>query len=292
MASRMPRSISPMYGHRVCAEWSLSASSRMLLLDDSLMWDMIPLFSWTPARPSLLLMQVARRSRDTFSFLYLPDRTMTSRPSRRVGGVELGALGPLCGGGGCGPVGAQGALFGTSFLRACLALLLVTVAQLGVTGAVCGEDISSSSLVSSTPGWGATYFLGPCAAARGTLVVEVVVVVVVGMTGEAAGALLGCTGGARVGAGAGWAGAEVLGSLPVLSTPFPLSALVNLTGLGLGGRGIMGLGRAGAGALGVLRILSLSSLFCSLRFRSCFSRDSNLWSCAWNKCVNLFTMPV
>ena len=57
--------------------------------------------------------------------------TIIRRPSRRVGEVEEGALGPLLGGAGVGAVGAFLGLAGTWFFRALLALLLVTVAQDG-----------------------------------------------------------------------------------------------------------------------------------------------------------------
>ena len=83
------------------------------------------------------------------------------------GGGSLG-LSP----GGRGGGGAFLGLAGTSFLRALLALLLVTLAQEGVVGVGAGEEITSSSS-SVFVGAGAMYFLGPSVALRGARLVVV-----------------------------------------------------------------------------------------------------------------------
>ena len=257
------------------------------------MWAIIPLFESTPALARRVFMLLARRVRFTFSFLYLLALTMIRRPSLRVGGVEEGALGPLRGGAGVGAVGAFFGLTGTSFLRALLALLLVTVAQDGVVGAGAGEDISSSSS-SVCVGAGATYFLGPSAALRGARLVVTAGMSeseeVVSSSGVGAGARLGwglAGAGARNGAGgAGGGGAGAgEGEGAAISLPF-------LDGAGFWGRGMAGLVGAAGLDWGRLRILSLSSLFWSRRKASFFSNDSNLLSCASKRRSNRLTIPV
>ena len=188
-----------------------------------------------------------------------------------------------------GAVGAFLGLTGTWFLRASLALLLVTVAHEGVVGAGAGEDISSSSS-SVWVGAGATYFLGPSAALRGARLV-----VTAGMSESeevvsswvGAGARWGCGfvgAGARAGVVASGAGAGLGDGIAI---PFPF-----LKGAGFWGRGMAGL-VGGAGLVwGRLRILSLSSLFWSRRKASFFSSDSNLLSCASKRRSNWLTIPV